>query len=132
MHIYVYTSYTQREYIRVSIAVIKQHDPPSQGGKNLFNFYFHTSIHHQRKSVLELKKVRNLEVGADTGSRSHAANWLASPGLFSLLSYRTLKHQPSDGTTHNELDSPSLITNLENALQLDLIESFPQLSLLPL
>jgi hypothetical protein len=27
--------------------------------------------------------------------------WLASPGLLSLLSYRTQNYQPMDGTTHN-------------------------------
>jgi hypothetical protein len=26
--------------------------------------------------------------------------WLASPGLLSLLSYRTQDYQPSDGPTH--------------------------------
>ena len=61
-----------------------------------------------------------------------AACWLAPPGLLSLLCYRPQDHQPRDGTTHNVLDPPSLITNWENALQLDLMEAFPQLRLLPL
>jgi hypothetical protein len=30
-----------------------------------------------------------------------AAYWLASPGLLSLLSYRTQDHQPRDGTSHS-------------------------------
>jgi hypothetical protein len=30
-----------------------------------------------------------------------AAYWIASPGFFSLLSYRTQDHQPRDGTTYN-------------------------------
>ena len=55
---------------------------------------------------------------------------LASPGLLSLLSYRTK-------TTSPEMVPPTrglspLITNGENALQLDLMESFPQLKLLSL
>ena len=29
-----------------------------------------------------------------------AASWLASPGLLSLLSYRTQDYQPRDSTTH--------------------------------
>ena len=29
--------------------------------------------------------------------------WLASPGLFSLLYYRTQDYQPRDGTTHHGL-----------------------------
>jgi len=53
-------------------------------------------------------------------------HWLASPGLLSLLSYRIQDHQPRDGPTHNGLAPPTLITNWENALQLDLVEAFPQ------
>jgi hypothetical protein len=54
--------------------------------------------------------------------------WLASPGLLSLLSYRTK-------TTSPEMVQPTrglspLITNWENALQLYLMEAFPQLKLL--
>ena len=56
---------------------------------------------------------------------------LASPGLLSLLSERTQDHQPRDGPTHNGLGPPPLITNWENALQLDLMEAFPQVRLLP-
>jgi hypothetical protein len=37
--------------------------------------------------------------------------WLASPGLLSLLSYRTQDYHPRDGTTHNGLGLPPLITN---------------------
>jgi len=33
-------------------------------------------------------------------------HWLASPGLLSLLSYRTQDHQPRDVTTHNGLGPP--------------------------
>jgi hypothetical protein len=33
------------------------------------------------------------------------AYWLASPGLLSLLSYRTQDCQPRDGTIHNGLGS---------------------------
>jgi hypothetical protein len=53
--------------------------------------------------------------------------WLASPGLLSLLSYRTK-------TTSLEMVPPTrdLITNWKNALQLDLMEAFPQLKLLSL
>jgi hypothetical protein len=39
-----------------------------------------------------------------------AAYWIASPGLLSLLSYRTQDHQPRDGTTHSGLDSHLLNT----------------------
>ena len=40
-----------------------------------------------------------------------AAYWIASPGLLSLLSYRTQDYQPRDGATHNGLDPPPFITN---------------------
>ena len=68
-----------------------------------------------------------LEAGADAEAMEEYCLWLASPDLLSLLSYRTQDHQPRDGTTHHGW----LITNC-NALQLDLMESFPQLRLLPL
>jgi hypothetical protein len=32
--------------------------------------------------------------------------WIASPGLFSLHSYRTQDYQPRDDTTHNEPSYP--------------------------
>ena len=32
--------------------------------------------------------------------------WLASPGLLSLLSYRTQDYQSRDGTTHNKPSHP--------------------------
>ena len=68
-----------------------------------------------------------LEVGADTEAMEECCLWLASPGLLSLLSYRTQDHQSRDDTTHHGW----LITSC-NALQLDLMEAFPQLMLLPL
>ena len=37
--------------------------------------------------------------------------WIASPGLLSLLSYRTQDYQLRVGTTHNGLGPPPLITN---------------------
>jgi hypothetical protein len=40
-----------------------------------------------------------------------AIYWLASPGLLSLLFYRTQDHPPRDGTIHNGLGPPPLITN---------------------
>jgi hypothetical protein len=36
------------------------------GGKGLFDFCVHITIHHWRKSGQELQKSRNLETGADT------------------------------------------------------------------
>jgi hypothetical protein len=42
-------------------------------------------------------------------------------GLLSLLSYRTQDYQPRDGPTHKGTYPPPLITNWENALQLNLM-----------
>ena len=68
----------------------KHHDPEaSWGGKGLFSLHFHIAGHYQRKSGLELRQGRNLEAGADAEALEGAAYWLASPGLLSLLSYRT-------------------------------------------
>jgi hypothetical protein len=53
-----------------------------------------------------------------------------SPGLLSLFSYRTQDYQPRNGTIHK--GPPHLITNGENAPQLDLMEALFQLKLLSL
>jgi hypothetical protein len=59
--------------------------------------------------------------------------WLASPGLLSLLSYRTLSLKiTSPEMVPPTRDLSPLITNWENALQLDLMKAFPQLKLLSL
>jgi hypothetical protein len=70
------------------------------------------------------------EAGAEQRPRRDVLYWLASPGLLSLLSYRIK-------TTSPEMVPPTrglspLITNWENALQLDFMEAFPQLKLLSL
>jgi hypothetical protein len=49
-------------------------------------------------SGLELKQVRKQELMQRPWRDVHY--WLASPGLLSLLSYRTQDHQPRDGPTH--------------------------------
>jgi hypothetical protein len=81
-----------------------------------------------RKSGLELKQVRKQELMQRPWR--DVTYWLASPGLLSLLSYRTK-------TTSPEMVPPArgltpLITNGENALKLDLMEAFLQLKLLSL
>ena len=51
-----------------------------------------------RKSGLELKQVRKQELMQRPWR--DVLYWLASPGLLSLLSYRTQDYQPRDGPTH--------------------------------
>jgi hypothetical protein len=80
-----------------------------------------------RKSGLELKLVRKQELMQRPWR--DVTYWLASPGLLSLLSYRTQVYQPRDGTTHK---GPSPLDHQLRALQLDLMEAFSQLKLLSL
>jgi len=71
------------------------------GEERVYSAYtFHTAVHHPRKSGLELKQVRKQELMQSPWR--DVTYWLASPGLLSLLSYRTQDHQPRDGTTYNE------------------------------
>jgi hypothetical protein len=78
----------------------KHHDQEaSWGGKGLFSLHFHTAVHHQRRSGLELKQVRKQELMQRPWR--DVLYWPASPGLLSLLSYRTQDSQPRDGSTHN-------------------------------
>ena len=58
------------------------------------SLHFHTAVHYQKKSGLELKQELMQRPWRDV------PYWLASPGLLSLLSYRTQDHQPRDGPTH--------------------------------
>jgi hypothetical protein len=66
--------------------------------------YFHIAVHHQRKSRLELKQVRKQELMQSPWR--DVSYSLASPGLLSLLSYRTHDFQPRDGTTHKGPSPP--------------------------
>ena len=68
------------------------------GRKGFIRLTLHAAVHHQRKSGLELKQVRELELMQRPWR--DVLYWLASPGLLSLLSYRTQDYQPRDGTTH--------------------------------
>jgi hypothetical protein len=66
----------------------------------LFSLHFHTAVHHQKKSGLELTQSRNLEAGVDAEAMEGCSLLASFPGLLSLLSYRTQDYQPRDGTTH--------------------------------
>jgi hypothetical protein len=68
------------------------------GRKGLFSLHFHIAVHHQRKSGLELKQVRKQELMQRPWR--DVPYWLASPGLLSLVSYRTQDYQPRDGPTY--------------------------------
>ena len=59
----------------------------SWGGKGLFSLHFHIAVHHQRKPGLEGNQIGKQELRQRP--RRDVTYWLASPGLLSLLSYRT-------------------------------------------
>jgi hypothetical protein len=61
-------------------------------------YTFHIAADHQRMSGLELRQVRKQELMQKPWR--DVLYWLASPGLLSLLSYRTQDYQPRDGPTH--------------------------------
>jgi hypothetical protein len=72
------------------------------GEERVYSAYtFHIAVNHQRKSGLELRQVMKQELMQRP--RRDVTDWLASPGLLSLLSYRTLDYHPRDGTTHKGL-----------------------------
>jgi hypothetical protein len=72
------------------------------GEERVYSDYtFHIAVNHQRMSGLELKQVRKQELMQRPWR--DVPYWLASPGLLSLLSYRTQDYQPRDGPTHKSL-----------------------------
>ncbi len=80
------------------------------GEERVYSAYiFYIAVHHQKKSGLELRQVRKQELMQRLWR--DVIYWLASPGLLSLLSYRTQDYQPRVDTTHNGLGPPLLITN---------------------
>jgi hypothetical protein len=73
--------------------------PEAVGEERAYSAYnFHIAVDHQRKSGLELKQVRKQELMQRLWR--DVTFLLASPGLLSLLYYRTQDYQPRDGTTH--------------------------------
>ena len=99
--------------VRVSVATVKHYDQKaSLGGKSLFSLYFHITVHHPRKSGLELKQSKNRR------QELTQRLWrVLLTGLLSPLTYKTEDHQAKDGATHNGLDPLQSITNQEKALQ---------------
>jgi hypothetical protein len=76
------------------------------GEERVYSAYISTLlfITKERKSGLELKQVRKQELMQRPWR--DVTYWLSSPGLLSLLSYRTQDYQPWDGTTHNGPSHP--------------------------
>ena len=72
-----------------------------------------------------------LEPGGRSWCRSHGGVLLTDLLPMACSACRALDLQPRDGTTHHGPRPPPLNANWDNASQLDLIEAFPQQSLLP-
>jgi hypothetical protein len=89
--------------VRILIAAVK-HNVQKQ-------IDFHITVHHQRKSGQELEQRKNLGQELIQRTRKGVAYWLASHGLLNPLSYRPQDSQPGDGTTHNALPLPTLISH---------------------
>lgn len=80
--------------VRISIAETKHHDQKAnRGGKNLFGFLFHITVHYQRKLGQKLKQGRNLRQELMQTPWRGALNWLIQHGLFGMLSYRNQDQQ---------------------------------------
>ena len=102
-------------HLRVSFAETKYYEQKtSGGGKGLFRLYFHSMVHHWRKSGQELKQGRILKPGVDTEVIEVLLAGLHSHGFSacSLIEPRTTCSW--GGPTHNSLGPPSLITCWEN------------------
>jgi hypothetical protein len=119
---------THSVLVRVSIPAQTSWPRNKLGRKGFIRLILPYCCSSPRKSGLELKHVREQELMQRPWR--DVLYWLASPGLLSLLSYRTKATSPEMVPPTRGL-SP-LITNWENALQLDLMEAFPQLKLLSL
>jgi hypothetical protein len=87
-------------FVRDCISVQNNMTKKQVGEERLYSTY--TSTHHQRKSGQDTGQ----ELGADAEAMEGVSYWLASPGLLSLLSYRTQDYQPRDGTTHKGPSPP--------------------------
>jgi hypothetical protein len=83
------------------------------GEELVYSVYTSTFLFFTKyESGQDLSQDRNLEAeGNNAETMKCAACWLASPGLLSLLSYRSQDHNPNDGSNNNGLYSTLLITN---------------------
>lgn len=93
--------------VRVTVAVMKQHDEKQVGEK--WVYFVYTSM-----SQFITEEVRvGTHAGQEAGGRSwrSAAYWLGPYGLLSLLLYRTQDQQPRSGTTYSGLGLLPSISN---------------------
>jgi hypothetical protein len=85
--------------VRVPIPTQNTMTKKQVGEERVYSAYtFHIAVHYQRKSGQELKQVKKQELMQRPWR--DVSYWLASPGLLSLLSYRTQEYQPRNDSTH--------------------------------
>jgi hypothetical protein len=84
--------------VRVSIPAQTSGPRNKLGRKGFIRLTLPYCCSSPRKPGLELKQVRKQELMQRPWR--DVLYWLASPGLLSLLSYRTQDYQPRDGPTH--------------------------------
>jgi hypothetical protein len=99
----------------------RSQDKASWGVKGLFSLQFYTAVHHQRKSGQEHKQVRKQEL-----MQIHGGMLLT--GLLPLACSACFLIEPkttSPDMAPPTMGPPTLITNQENAPQLDLVDAFP-------
>lgn len=90
-------------------------------------------VHHQRQPGQELRQSRNLETGAEAETMSGVPP--PHTGLLPLACSACLLIGPrttSPGVVPPTMALAPLIPNYENVLQLELMEAFSQLKVLPL
>jgi hypothetical protein len=73
----------------------------SWGGKGLFSLHGHIAVHHQGSQHRNSHRAGTWRQELMQSPWRDVTYWFASPGLLSLLSYRTQVYQPRDATTHN-------------------------------
>ena len=119
-----------RDCLRVSVAVTKHQDHKASWGGRVYSAYTSTLLF----TIKEVRTRTGQDPGGESWCRGHGgvlAYWLASPDWLNSPC-RTWHHLPRESATHYGLDPPPLITNWENAFQMDPLEAFPQVRLLPL
>jgi hypothetical protein len=123
-HLLIIVVLSQGFYSCTNIMTKKQ----SRGGKGLFGLHFHNAVHPQGSQDWNSSRS-----GSRSWCRGHGG--MLFTGLLPLACSACSHIEPK--TTSPGMVPPSrglspLITNWENALQLDLMEAFPQLKLLSL
>jgi hypothetical protein len=88
--------YKISDYLRVSIASQNIMTKKQSWEERVYSAYTSTLLFTTKRS----QDCKSSRAGSRRSWRD-VIYWLASPGLFSLLSYRTQDYQPRDGTTHN-------------------------------